>query len=483
MEPVQRLSAVTFARKLGDWRRAGRVAGGSDYTALAAAVRGLIRDGRLGLSVRLPAERVLADELGASRTTVSAAYRLLREQGYLRSRRGAGSDTALPEGHRMSTTGMWAPDDDVLLDLSCAAPPAPAELGAAARCAAEDLPRYASAHGYHPSGVPALRAAVADLYTRRGVPTSPAEILVTSGAQQAFDLALRLLVAPGERILVESPSYPNALAALGHARARVETLGVGPDGWDTEPVLRTLAAGRFRLGYLIPDFQNPTGLLMPYETRASLAAAAYAGGTTLVADETFTDIWLDGEPAPPMAAADRHRRVVTVGGMSKSYWGGLRVGWLRAAPALVQRLAAVRAAVDMGGAVLDQLVTLNLLAKADTILPARRAMLRAQRDALVAALREHLPEWRFAVPAGGISLWVELDAPVASALARAAEAYGVRLAPGPRFGAEGTFERFVRLPYARSADELTEAVRRIAAARADLDAVPTGRLVPPAVVA
>ncbi|HEY3505841.1 MAG TPA: PLP-dependent aminotransferase family protein [Actinocatenispora sp.] len=480
MDSVQRLSAATFARTLGDWRRTG----GSDYTALATAVRGLIRDGRLGLSVRLPAERVLAEALGASRTTVSAAYRLLREQGYLRSRRGAGSDTALPEGHRMSTTGMWTPDDTMVLDLSCAAPPAPPELAAAAHRAAEELPRYASAHGYHPSGLPELRAAVADAYTRRGVPTSPAEILVTSGAQQAFDLVLRLLVAPGERILVESPSYPNALAALGHARARTETLAVGPDGWDTEPVLPTLAAGRFRLGYLIPDFQNPTGRLMPPDTRVALAAAAYAGGAVLVADETFVDLWLDDDTVPPpMAAADRHRRVISIGGMSKSYWGGLRVGWLRAAPALVQRLAAVRAAVDMGGAVLDQLVTLHLLAAADTVLPARRAALRAQRDALAGALAVHLPDWRFTLPPGGISLWVELDAPVASALARAAEVYGVRLAPGPRFGAEGTFERFVRLPYARSADDLAEAVRRIAAARADLDACPPGRLTPPAVVA
>ncbi|MGA8112852.1 MAG: PLP-dependent aminotransferase family protein [Actinocatenispora sp.] len=472
---------------LADWRRIGRAAVGTrpaDYAALAGAVRGLIRDGRLGLAVRLPAERVLAEQLDVSRTTVSAAYRLLREQGYLDSRRGSGSFTALPEGQHMSTTGLWSPDDESVLDLGCAAPAAPAELTAAAQRARSRLPHYATGPGYHPAGLPELRAAVADLFTRRGAPTGPAEILVTSGAQQAFDLLVRLLVAPGERVLVESPGYPNALAALGHARARVETVGVGPDGWELSALLPSLAAGRYRLTYLTPDFQNPSGQLMCAADRERLAVTARGGKTTVVVDETFVDLSLDDDPLPPpMAAVDRRRRVVTIGGMSKSYWGGLRVGWLRASPALVQRLAAVRSTVDMGGAVLDQLIALHLLADRDRILPVRRAQLLAQRDALAAELRRQLPDWRFDLPRGGLSLWVELDSPVSSAVAAAAELHGVRLAPGPRFGAEGTLERFLRMPFALSPDALVEAVRRIAAARSHLDVAPPGRPASPVVVA
>jgi DNA-binding transcriptional MocR family regulator len=480
MEAVARVGAPALARRLGDWRRTG----GSDYVALAVAVRGLIRDGRLALGVRLPAERSLAVELAVSRTTVTAAYRLLRDQGYLRSRRGAGSDTALPEGQRLSTSGLWAPDDEALIDLGCAAPPPPAELTAAARQAADELAGYATSHGYYPAGLPELRSAIADRFTARGVPTGPAEILVTSGAQQGLDLVLRLLTAPGERILVESPSYPNALTALAAARLRADPIPVTDGGWDLEPVLPAITAGRYRVTYLIPDFHNPTGAVLPEPQRAALIAAAYRGGGLLVADETFAELSLTDRPAPPpMAGLDRHRRVITVGGMSKSYWGGLRVGWIRATPALIPRLAAVRAGVDMGGAVLDQLVARALLARAATVLPVRRELLRTQRDALVGAVREHLPGARFRVPDGGLCLWVELDEPVASALATAAEAYGVRLAPGPRFGTEGTFERYLRLPFARPANELVEAVRRIAAARADLDALPPGRPATPAVVA
>jgi DNA-binding transcriptional MocR family regulator len=161
--------------------------------------------------------------------------------------------------------------------------------------------------------------------------------------------------------------------------------------------------------------------------------------------------------------------VITVGDMSKPYWSGLRVGWVRAAAPVVQRLAATRAGIDLASPVLDQLVAVRLLARAGEILPARRVELAARRDALVAALHDELPQWRFTVPAGGVSLWAELDAPVASALARTAEELGVRVAPGPRFGADGTMERFLRLPYTLSPADLVEAVHRLAAARHDLD--------------
>jgi DNA-binding transcriptional MocR family regulator len=175
--------------------------------------------------------------------------------------------------------------------------------------------------------------------------------------------------------------------------------------------------------------------------------------------------------------------VISTGGMSKAYWGGLRTGWIRAPAPLVQRLAAVRVGVDMASPVLEQLVAVRLLRQAPAIVAARRAELAVRRDALAAALREHLPEWRFRLPDGGVVLWAELDGPVSGALARAAEDVGVRLAPGPTFGLDGTLERYLRLPFALPPDVLTEAVRRIAAVRRDLDRAPgtTGRA--PAVIA
>jgi DNA-binding transcriptional MocR family regulator len=456
-----------------------------DYAALAGAVRGLLTDGRLPLGVRLPAERELAHALGVSRTTVSAAYRELRGSGHLTSRRGAGSWTTLPAGHRVGSSGLWTPQDDLdMLDLGCAAMAAPAELPAAAEAAVGDLGRYLGGAGYHPAGLPELRDAVAAGYARRGLPTSAEQIMITSGTQHALDLVLRLLVAPGAPVLVESPTYPNALASLAARRARIATHGLDRTGWDAELLLGALRQNRPRLAYLIPEFHNPTGHLMPAALRERLPAAAHSAGTDLVADESFVELALDGvQPPPPLAAYDRHSRVLSIGGMSKPYWGGLRIGWVRAAAPLVQRLAAVRVGVDMSSPVLDQLVAVRLLERAETVVAARRRQLTEQRDALVGAVRSELPEWRFAVPAGGLSLWAELDGPVSSALSRAAEDLGVRLAPGPRFGVDGTLERFLRLPFALPAADLVEAVRRLAAVRYDLDRAPRPQWSEPAMIA
>ncbi|WP_305786551.1 PLP-dependent aminotransferase family protein [Symbioplanes lichenis] len=475
-----------LARLLGQWHALPGRRRSPDYAALAGSIRGLLSDGRLPLGVRLPAERELAAALSVSRTTVTAAYRGLRESGHLTSRRGAGSWTTLPNGHRVATSGLWTPDDDIeMIDLGVAASAAPPELVGAARAAADDLPRFLGSAGYRPTGLGELRDAVAAGYTRRGVPTSAEQILITSGTQQALDLSLRLLVPPGTTVLVESPTYPNALAALAARRARISTHGLDAEtGWDAELLLGAVRQTRPRMAYLIPEFQNPTGHLMPAALRERLVAAAHSAGTELVVDESWVDLALDGQAMPPpVAVFDRHSRVVSIGGLSKAYWGGLRIGWVRASAPLVQRLAALRVGVDMASPVLEQLVAVRLLHDAERIVAARRAELRERRAVLTAAVREHLPEWRFKEPGGGTVIWAELDGPISSALARAAEEVGVRLAPGPRFGLDGTLERFLRLPYPLPPEDLTEAVRRIASVRYDLDHVARPDWRTPAVIA
>ena len=164
-----------------------------------------------------------------------------------------------------------------------------------------------------------------------------------------------------------------------------------------------------------------------------------------------------------MAAYDRTGdTVIAIGSMSKAFWAGLRIGWIRASPTLVQRLALARATVDVSSPVVEQLVATELLADPDAVLVPQRAALRERRDALAAALRATLPGWRFRLPPGGLSLWIELDAPRSSALAAAASQHGLHLAAGPRFGVDGAFERFLRIPYTLAAADLVEAVERIA---------------------
>lgn len=459
-----------LARLLGRWEAKPGRQRHPAYAALAGAVRGLLADGRLAFGVRLPAERELAEALDVSRTTVSAAYQQLRESGHLTSRRGAGSWTTLPPGHRVAISGLWSPTDELdVIDLAAAAPSAPPQLPEAAVEAMEDLPRYLAGPGYHPAGLPVLREEVAALFAARGVPTAPDQIMITNGVQHALDLVLRLFVSPGQVVLVESPTYPNALAALAGRRARTVTYGLPESGWDVELLPETLRQTAPRVAYVIPEFHNPTGHLMPEPIREALVVAAHTSGTDLVVDESFVDLPFTDTPMPsPVAAYDRRARVLSIGGMSKPYWGGLRIGWVRAAAPVVQRLAAVRVGVDMASSVLDQLVAVRLLHRAADIVPARRAELAARCAALAEALTERLPEWRFRLPGGGVTLWAELDEPVSSALTRAAEERGVRLAPGPAFGVDGTLERFLRLPFYLPEAELVEAVRRLALAREEL---------------
>ncbi len=445
------------------------------YRALADAVRTLILDGRVALHVRLPAERELAEAVGASRATVTGAYDLLRESGYVRSRRGSGTWTELPDGHRpvgahaLLGAGGHSADGDPGVDLAIAAMGAPeAVLADALARAATRLPGLARTPGYHPFGLPDLRGAVADRFTRRGLPTRPEQILVTAGAQQAFALVVSLLCRPGDRVVTENPTYANALDALRHARLRTGSIAVSDTGWDMGIAESTLRQTVPRLAYVIPDFQNPTGALMPPEQRLRLLAATRATGTWLVVDETIADIALDvPAPAPLASLAPRGGadHVITIGSLSKTHWGGLRVGWIRATAKMITELTAVRVSADMTGSVLDQLVALPLLDGMDAALPARLAQLRIQRAALVRSLQQHTPEWSWQVPPGGLSLWVDLGEPVSSALAERAAAAGVHIGRGARFGVDpGTFEHRLRIPYTLPADRLDEGIRRLAGA-------------------
>ncbi|MBT2407013.1 MULTISPECIES: PLP-dependent aminotransferase family protein [unclassified Streptomyces] len=445
------------------------------YRALADAVRTLVLDGRIALHVRLPAERELAEAVGASRATVTGAYDLLRESGYVRSRRGSGTWTELPEGHGpvgahlLLGSGGYRPDGDPGIDLAIAAMGAPdGALADALAWAATRLPGAARGPGYHPFGLPDLRTAIAERFTRRGLPTRPEQILVTAGAQQAFALVMSLLCRAGDRVVTENPTYANALDALRHARLRTGSIAVSDAGWDMEIAESTLRQTVPRLAYVIPDFHNPTGALMPQEQRLRLLAATRRTGTWLVVDETIADIALDvPAPAPLASLAPRGGadHVVTIGSLSKTHWGGLRVGWVRASAKMITELTAVRVAADMTGSVLDQLVALPLLEGLDRALPARLAQLRIQREALVRSLQRHAPEWSWQLPPGGLSLWVNLGEPVSTALSERAAAAGVYIGRGARFGVDpGTFEHRLRIPYTLPADRLDEGVRLLAQA-------------------
>ncbi len=457
--PGGRISGFRLARLLGEWRRRGARQGSAD---LAAAIRMLVLDGRLPAGTRLPAEREMADALPVSRTMITAALDQLRSEGLVASRRGAGSWISLPTG----SLGI-VPDTPLvghsMVDFARAAPPAIPGMLAAFDAMRMRLPEQLVDHGYYEHGLPDLRRRIAQRYEARGLPTSPDQIVVTSGAQHALALALRLLTGPGDRVLVEQPSYPNALDAIKSVSAIPVPVAMTPTGWDLPGIAAAFRQAAPRMAYLVLDFHNPTAHRLDAEGRAELADIARRARTPLVIDETVVELDLDGDPldGPPPMASFAEDLVITLGSASKAYWGGLRIGWIRASPEVVHRLVSTRTALDLGSAVFEQMVLAELMTDPDAALAGRRALLGTQRDVLMAGLREHCPQWRFRRPPGGLSVWCELDAPISTRVAVVAQNHGIRLAPGARFGAHGGFERWLRLPYVLPSDVLRDAVRRL----------------------
>ena len=429
---------------------------------LEAGLRSLILEGRLVAGARLPTERALAESLGLSRSTVTAAYQQLRGEGFLNSRRGAGTFAEIPSsssGSRLDDGPGGGPTD--LVDLTMAALPAPAVLADVAVEAAASLPVQLAGHGLGPEGLPELRAAIADDYTERGLPTRPVEVLITSGALHAWDLVLRTFARPGASVVIEQPTYPAVIdAALAH-RTRVRPLPVDADGWHPDE----LAAGHAPvLAHLTLDGHNPTGSWADDDARRRLLAA-FDPSTIIVSDETMAEFPHTAPvTVPTPRAGGPSQTVLAVGSASKSFWAGLRVGWIRGPASLIRRLAVERAGQDLAPPVLEQLMTTRLLLGKSAILPERRRMAGQRRDALLAAIARHCPTWSVTPPAGGLAAWVELGGGSSTLLARHARDEGVRVTPGPRFTVRGTHDGWLRLPLALAPEQLDDALARLARA-------------------
>ncbi len=332
--------------------------------------------------------------------------------------------------------------------------------------ATRDVTPYLHEPGHELVGVSALRQAIAERYCERGLPTDADEVLVTTGALHAISLILTTYVQPGDRVLVEQPTYHGALSAITTAGARPVPVAMTETGWELDAVQAAINQVAPNPAYFIPDNQNPTGITMPADDRKRLARIISETRSGTIIDETILDMWLDGPMPTPLAASMTTRRdlVLTVGSMSKSFWGGLRVGWIRAERATIATIAALRPSIDMGTPVLEQFAAARLLGRRDDILPERREIPRTRRALLQSLLNRQLPDWEPGPGVGGMSLWVRLPAPMSTALSAAASRLGLDLPAGPRFGVDGTLERFVRIPYALPEEQLTEAIELLARA-------------------
>jgi DNA-binding transcriptional MocR family regulator len=491
------VSAGTLAAVLGDWST------GADplNEQLASAVARAIELGDLPAGTRLPAERELAAALGLSRTTIVAAYDRLRIAGLVRSRQGSGTrvmtrrpglsqayldDDAIEGGigtsfgiaprqgqpraadrssaAALEAVGLLVPEIEDAVKLTIGAmPAAPAVATAVAAAVRDDLPGLLATEGYDPFGLPMLRERIAAHLERLGVPTDPDQILVTSGAQQALDLIATRLAGPDANVAIENPTYIGAIDAFRAAGSRLLALPTDDDGARPEVLSLIAAGGPIRMAYVIPTFQNPTGAVMPEARRRDLVDRALDGGFQIVEDLT-PDATLGRGTPRPLAALDPSGTVLTVGSLSKIAWGGLRVGWVRGSRSDIERLIAGKIVADHGTSVITQAVAAHVFDRLDEAADDSLRRAAEQRTLLLQLLRDHIPDWEWSTPKGGLSLWVRLPGADAVAFSRLAGQYGVVVRPGNLASPDGTFRDHIRIAYGATPDRLIEGVLRLAQA-------------------
>jgi DNA-binding transcriptional MocR family regulator len=483
--------SAPWAPALAGWSSRG---GGPLYRRLAEAIRDAIGAGQVPSGSRLPTERALASELSVSRSTVVAAYDLLRDEGWLESRQGSGTwvrrhASAVRFGEDRpgflgrSTVSFRAliegPGEAIEFTTAALTAGDLFERPSAAR-AMEDLARFArSAIGYDAVGYGPLRRAIADHLTRRWrLPTAPEEIVVTTGAQQAIGLAAALYARAGEVVAVEDPTYLTAIDVFTACGVRLLPIAIGRQGLRPERFREAIRDAPPRFAYLMPTYQNPTGVVMPERERREIAHLAEELQVPIVEDLTVADLSFD-EPPPPIGAFQGDVPVLTIGSLSKVFWGGLRVGWIRAPAPVVQRLGRMKLVTDHGTSSVSQIFAVRLLEEFDPIRRERLELVRNRMATLASLLRELLPSWSWEPPAGGLCLWVRLPVGDATSFAQVAARHGVTLVPGPMTSVDANFADRVRLPYVLEPDRMREGIERLAAAWAEYE--PMTLAEPPAV--
>jgi 2-aminoadipate transaminase len=395
----------------------------------------------------------LAGLLGLNRTTVSAAYALLESEGLIQGHVGRGS-FVLGEPAASSTGLNW----ERLLpppDAAAPQPPATARLiSFASSRPAEDLfPIEAFRRSCEealagpdaaavlqlgsPSGYAPLRQYLLEEARREGVAGAGDDLIVTNGCQQALDLIQRVLVRPGDLVLVEDPVYPGLKNLFLRAGAQLAGVPVSAGGLDVEALERIAARARPRLLVTTPNFQNPTGATLPAEARRAVLRVARAAGCVLVENDTYGELRYEGAPVAPIKHMDHAGDTVLLRSFSKLSFPGLRVGWVIAPKPLAARLAEAKQLADLHTDQLSQAALLRfaqsgrLEAHRARVLAAGAERLRAALEACEAYLP---PGTAFTRPSGGMNLWVRLPEPLDSGdlLARA-HRRGVSYLPGRFF--------------------------------------------------
>jgi DNA-binding transcriptional MocR family regulator len=426
---------------------------------LAAAMRTLIITGALPTGAVVPAERPLAEALGVSRPTISTALDELRAEGLIISRRGSGTRVAeidvSPAGPTLVERALGTATVNLAAPVAQRLPAgfdwaiSPADLGA-----------QVPANGYDPVGVLALRSLAAERLRTQGLSATTDHVLITNGAHHAMAVAVGALVRSGDRVIVEEHTFGGVLDLLDDRGAIAVPVARDSAGIVPSELDRRLATEPDAVAILLPTVNSPTGVATPSGRLDELAQILDRRATTVIADEALADLTHGSRPHG-LGARCQHASVITIESLSKSVWGGLRVGWLTARPDLFEKLARQRARRDLGTAITSQLLAQRVLPALDDHLVARRHNLAAAATLATRLLRERFTDWGVELPSGGAMVWATLPIDDAAGFATYARQFGVATLPGSAVSASRNPDPHLRIATDVGDDVLRDGIDRL----------------------
>ncbi|MFC6802118.1 PLP-dependent aminotransferase family protein [Deinococcus caeni] len=470
--PPSPTDAPHWAALLRGWRDHP----GPLHTRLHTHLQHAIERGELTPGQRLPAARTLAALLGVSRATTVTALDDLTASGHLTRHVGRGTHVAptAPRAQPLLTlrtpVGAAHPSE---IDLTIAVPVLTDQQRARLRDAAAHA-HYDSP--YHPHGLPDLRDLIAQQYTHAGLPTTPDQILITSGAQQAIALTAHTLLRRGDTALLETPTYFGAIDVIRAAGAHLTGTPVTAQHLDPHHFAHQTRTHHPRLAFLTPTHHNPTGTTLPHPARHHLAAHLHDTGLPTLEDDTLLDLPFTDTPTPPPQHPRPPRPHPQRRLPQQALLGGPTHRLAAPPPTLAPTLKQAKTLTDFGSSQPAQHLALHLLADLPTLISERRAAITPARDHLAHLLRTHLPDWTFTTPPGGQFLWIQLPTPTASAYTHHAHRHGLRLYPGASMGVTPLPDQYLRIPFTLHPDHIPEAVNRLARAWAEFTSRGSGRL-------
>ena len=427
----------------------------------------LIRSGALKRGERLPPTRELAGLLGLNRTTVSAAYELLESDGLIAGHVGRGSYVTggeAPSAERLNWEAILepaspgSPQPIVAGDISFAVSRPSEDLFPVAdfRASCQEVmegPDFASVLQLgSPGGYEPLRQYLIEAAQQEGVMRTGDDLVITSGCQQALDLVRRVLIRPGDRVLLEEPVYPGLKNLFAEAGAELVGVPVQADGVDLAQLERALAKAPAKAILVTSNFQNPTGATLTHEARAAVLRLARAAGAPLIENDIYGQLRYEGAPIATIKQMDETGDTILLRSFSKISFPGLRVGWAIGPRALMVRMVEAKHLSDLHSDQLSQAALLRF-AVCGRLEAHHQRVLKAGAERLAAALaacQRYLPQGtEFTRPQGGMNLWIRLPQPLdAGELLARAQREGVTYLPGKYFSVNRPQPGALRLSFA-----------------------------------